>query len=177
MLQIKDKKFEILLPQTQIEAEIKKLSATLNYGYLDKKPLFLAVLNGSFMFAAELFKHLKIEAEISFMRVQSYSKTNSTGTLKQILGLVNDIENRDIVILEDIVDTGFTINEIVIFLNEKKPKSIKIATLLFKPKALKVPIKPDYFCFEIEPDFVVGYGLDYDELGRNLADVWVLSET
>lgn len=176
MLQIRDKTFEILLPQALIEKEINDLSIKLNNDYLEKKPLFLAILNGSFMFAAELFKHLKMDAEISFLRVQSYSKTNSTGTLKQILGLVDDIENRDIIILEDIVDTGLTINEIVNFLNDKKPKTLKIATLLFKPKALKVPIKPDYFCFEIDPDFVVGYGLDYDELGRNLADIWVLKK-
>lgn len=176
MLQIKDKQFEILLSQTSIEAKIESLSTTLGNDYLGKRPLFLAILNGSFLFAAELFKHLKIEAEISFLRVQSYSNTNSTGNVKQILGLINDIENRDIIVLEDIVDTGCTIKEIVDFLNEKRPKSIKIATLLFKPKALKVPITPDYFCFEIEPDFVVGYGLDYDELGRNLADIWVLKK-
>ncbi len=175
-MQIHDKTFEVLIEKDEITARIVSLSAKINLEYAGKKPLFIAVLNGSFMFAADLFKNLKLNAEISFIKVQSYQKTESQGIVNEVIGLTETIENREIIILEDIVDTGLTIKKVIQFLEDKKPKSIKIATLLFKPKALKVALKPDYYCFEIEPKFVVGFGLDYDGLGRNLQDIWVLKK-
>jgi hypoxanthine phosphoribosyltransferase len=176
MIQIHDKSFEILLPKAEIEAKIKELAAQLNNELKEMQPLFIGVLNGSFMFAAELFKNLTIPAEITFLRVKSYTDTKSDGKVTEVLGLMENIEGRNVVILEDIVDTGLTVNKLQIILKAQKPKSIAIATLLFKPKAIIKPIKVDYHCFEIEPNFVVGYGLDYDGLGRNLSDVWVLKE-
>ena len=176
MIQVKDKSFEILFIQQQIENRILELSDLLTQHYKGKNPLFIAVLNGSFMFAAELFKNCNIEAEITFIRVKSYANITSTGTVTEVIGLVENIENRDVILLEDIVDTGITISNILNQLAAYKPKSIKIASLLFKPKALLKPIEVDYVGFEIEPKFVIGYGLDYDGLGRNLGDIWVLKE-
>lgn len=177
MIQVHDKHFEILISQYEIEQKIKALGQELSQKYASKNPIFLGILNGSFMFAAELFKNVTIEAEICFLRVQSYTETASTGQVKQLLGLTESIENKDVVILEDIVDTGITMEQILMNLNAKNPRSIAIATLLFKPKALQKPITVDYFCFEIEPKFVIGYGLDYNGLGRNLADIYVLKES
>lgn len=176
IVNIHDKSFELLIEESKIIERVDQISAQIYLEYADKKPLFIGVLNGSFMFAAELFKSLEIEAEITFVRVKSYENTQSLGKVTEVLGLTENIENRDIIIVEDIVDTGLTIKEITSFLQEKLPKSIKIATLLFKPKALKVDILPDYFGFAIEPKFVVGYGLDYDGLGRNLRGIFVLKE-
>lgn len=176
MIQVYDKEFEILISQNEIEQKIKILAQDLSKKYVNKNPVFLGILNGSFMFAAELFKNLSIEAEICFLRVQSYAETASTGQVKEVLGLTESIENKDVVILEDIVDTGITMQEILITLKAKNPRSIAIATLLFKPKALQRPIIVDHFCFEIEPKFVIGYGLDYNGLGRNLPDIYILKE-
>lgn len=176
IVQIHDKSFELLIPENAIIEQIESISSKIYLEYGDKRPLFIGVLNGSFVFAAELFKNLEIEAEITFVRVKSYASTQSLGKVTEVLGLTENIENRDIIIVEDIVDTGLTIKEIIFFLQEKSPKSIKIATLLFKPKALKANISPDFIGFEIEPKFVVGYGLDYDGLGRNLRGIYVLKE-
>lgn len=176
MIKVHNKAFEILLQKAEIEAKIKDLAKLFDVEYKDKKPLFIGVLNGSFMFAAELFKNLSIDAEITFLRVKSYTDTKSNGKVTEILGLMENIEDRHVIILEDIVDTGLTVNKLQIMLKAQKPKSLAIATLLYKPKAIIKPIKVDHYCFEIEPKFVIGYGLDYDGLGRNLADVWVLKE-
>ncbi|MES2795749.1 MAG: hypoxanthine phosphoribosyltransferase [Bacteroidota bacterium] len=176
MIQIHDKSFQLLISESEIMERVVAISQKINSDYLNKKPLFIGVLNGSFMFAAELFKNLEIGAEITFLRVQSYQNMASQGKVVEVLGLTENIENREVIIVEDIVDTGLTINEIVSYLNSKNPNSIKIATLLFKPKALKTDVKADYVGFEIEPKFVVGYGLDYDGLGRNLRGIFVLYE-
>ncbi len=176
MIKIHDKTFKILIDQAKIETRISELANEISIDYKGKNPIFLAVLNGSFMFAAELFKNLKIEAEICFIKVQSYTKLKSNGTVKEVMGLTENIENREVIILEDIVDTGLTINQLLIILKTKKPKTIRISSLLFKPKSLKKNIEVDYIGFKIEPDFVVGFGLDYNGLGRNLADIYVLSE-
>lgn len=174
MIQLLDKSFEILITKKEIKARIKQLASQLNDDYSTKKPLFIGVLNGSFIFAAALFKKCNFEAEITFIKVKSYENTSSTGKVSEIFGINENIEGRDIILVEDIVDTGLTINQIIKTLTKQNPKSLKIATLLFKPKALKVPTNPDYVGFEIEPKFVIGYGLDYDGLGRNLGDIWVL---
>jgi hypoxanthine phosphoribosyltransferase len=176
MIQIHNKYFKTLISEAKIIDRIAVLAAEINLAYSYKKPLFIGILNGSFTFAAELFKNITLDAEITFMRVQSYQNMASQGKVTELLGLVENIENRDLIIIEDIVDTGLTINEILKYLSEKKPNSIKIATLLFKPKALKIDINPDYVGFEIEPKFVVGYGLDYEGLGRNLREIYVLKD-
>jgi hypoxanthine phosphoribosyltransferase len=176
MIQIHDKSFKKFILQNDIENRIYELSKQLELDYSGKKPLFIGVLNGSFMFAAELFKNITLSAEITFVRVKSYSNTTSNGNTIEILGLTENIENRDIVIIEDIVDTGLTISEIILNFASKKPNSMAIATLLFKPKALQKHVIVDYVGFEIDPKFVIGYGLDYDGLGRNLGDIYVLNE-
>ena len=176
MKQIRDKTFVPFIESATLQARIKALAQDINKDYAGKNPLLIGVLNGSFMFIADLFKSVSIECEITFIRVSSYQSTESSGTVKQILGLKEDIQHRDIIIVEDIVDTGMTMQEILGQLAASKPASIKIMTMLFKPTALKVPLKLDYVGFEIENKFVVGYGLDYDGLGRNLDAIWVLGE-
>ncbi len=176
MKQIKDKNFVPFIEAEALQSRIKALGQEINKDFAGKNPLLIGVLNGSFMFVGDLFKYIDIDCEISFIRVSSYQSTESTGKVKQILGLKEDIKNRDIIIIEDIVDTGMTMQEILGQMASNHPSSIKVMTLLFKPTALKVPLKLDYVGFEIENKFVVGYGLDYDGLGRNLDAIWVLEE-
>jgi hypoxanthine phosphoribosyltransferase len=174
MIQVKDKFFVPFIEKETLQARIEALAQQLNKDYAEKNPLFVGVLNGSFMFIADLFKYLTIPCEISFVRVSSYQSTNTTGEVKQILGLKENIENRHVIIVEDIVDTGLTMQEILGYFASKKPESLKVMTLLFKPSALKTDIKLGYVGFEIENRFVVGYGLDYDNAGRNLDAIYVL---
>lgn len=176
MKQVRDKSFVPFIESAILQERIKTLAQEINKDYAGKNPLLIGVLNGSFMFVADLFKSIDIECEITFIRVSSYQSTESTGKVKQILGLKEEIQNRDIIIVEDIVDTGMTMQEILGQLASQKPASIKIMTMLFKPEALKVPLKLDYVGFEIENKFVVGYGLDYDGFGRNLDAIYVLKE-
>jgi hypoxanthine phosphoribosyltransferase len=176
MKQVKDKYFIPFIDSTTLQERIKILAQKVNKDYKGKNPLLIGVLNGSFMFLADLFKFIDIECEITFIRVSSYKNTESTGKVKQILGLQEEIQSRDIIIVEDIVDTGITMQEILGQLASQKPASIKIMTMLFKPKSLKVPLKLDYIGFEIGNKFVVGYGLDYDGFGRNLDAIYVLKE-
>ena len=175
-IQIHDKHFEVFIEKNIIEERIIELASQINQDYANKRPLFLAILNGSFMFAAELMKSVNVACEITFVRVSSYQATQSSGRVHEILGLLEDIENRDVVILEDIVDTGLTMIEIKQQLLVQNPASLSIATLFQKPEALKQPIDIQYVGFEIDNKFVLGYGLDYDGLGRNLSDLYVLCE-
>ena len=133
-------------------------------------------MNGAFVFAADLLREITIESEITFMRMKSYSGTQSTGVVKIIHGLDEDIKDRTVIVVEDIIDTGFTMQRIINQLKEREPKQVKIATLLFKPKALKCDVHVDYAALEIPNDFIVGYGLDYDEQGRNLKDIYVIAD-
>ncbi len=176
MKQIKDKNFVPFIEPQALQARIKELGQQLNKDYNGKNPLLIGVLNGSFMFIGDLFKSIEIACEITFIRVSSYQSTESTGQIKQILGLKEDIKNRHVIIVEDIVDTGMTMQEVLGQLASQKPASIKIMTLLYKPEALKVPLKVDYTGFEIENKFVIGYGLDYDGMGRNLDAIYVVEE-
>jgi len=171
-IKIKDKEFELFISNEKINDAIKNIAGKINKDLDGKNPLFICVLNGSFMFAADLMKHVNIPCEITFVRVASYRGTTSTGTLKEIYGLEEEIEGRTVVVIEDIVDTGNTMSLVLDQLNCDEPKEIKVATLLFKPKALKTEVKLDYVALEIPNDFIVGYGLDYDGYGRNLTDIY-----
>lgn len=174
-IKIIDKEFQVLISANEIEQRVKSIAGKINCDYKGKKPLFLGVLNGAFLFMADLFKSISLECEISFIRVSSYAGTESSGTVKNVIGLNEKITGRDVIIVEDIVDTGDTAKYLFDELKKHNPSSVKLATFLFKPKALKQNIQPpDYTGFEIEPEFVVGYGLDYDGFGRNLNDIYVL---
>ena len=175
-IQIHDKHFEVFIEKSIIEKRIIELASKINQDYYGRCPIFLAILNGSFMFAAELMKSIEVSCEITFLRVSSYQATESTGRVHQILGLLENIENRDVIVVEDIVDTGLTMVEIKQQLLVQNPASLSIITLFQKPEALKQPIDIQYIGFEIENKFVLGYGLDYDGLGRNLSDLYVLVE-
>ncbi|MGZ3881221.1 MAG: hypoxanthine phosphoribosyltransferase [Flavisolibacter sp.] len=174
-IQLHDKSFEIYLPEAKIQEKIKEIAVQLNNDYKNKRPLFIAILNGSFMFAADLFKYLSIDAEICFIKLASYRGMKSSGHVITAIGLDVDLYDRDVVILEDIVDTGKTLNEFLPKLDHQQPKSLKIAALLHKPDATQFNLKIDYVGFSIPNKFVVGYGLDYDGLGRNFKDIYQLA--
>ena len=172
-IKIHDKYFEVYIPYEKIRSVVEKMADQMNSDLAHKKPLFICILNGSFMFAAELFKRIElIETEISFVKLASYHGDKTTGAVKQLIGLNENIEGRTVVILEDIVDTGITIEHILEQLRELNPKEVKIATLLLKPDALQRDVQLDYIGLEIPNDFIVGYGLDYDGYGRNLLDIY-----
>ncbi|MGZ5286365.1 MAG: hypoxanthine phosphoribosyltransferase [Flavisolibacter sp.] len=171
-----DKTFDTYISDNQIQEKIKLIAEQLNKDYEGKKPLFIAILNGSFMFAADLFKYITIEAEICFIKLASYKGMKSSGHVVTAIGLDQDIYGRDVVILEDIVDTGKTLHEFLPKLEHQQPRSLKIATLLHKPEATRFPLQIDYLGFTIPNKFVVGYGLDYDGLGRNLKEIFQLTE-
>lgn len=171
-----DKQFDIYLPEEKIQSRIREIAAELNRDYKDKRPLFIAILNGSFMFAADLFKYLTIEAEICFIKLASYKGVKSSGNVITAIGLDQDVYDREIVIVEDIVDTGKTLNEFLPKLQHQGPSSLKIAALLHKPEATQFKLDIEYLGFSIPNKFVVGYGLDYDGLGRNLKEIYQLTE-
>lgn len=166
--------FEPYITREQIDRRIKELGKQISADLGDSRPLFLCVLTGAFPFASDLFRQFDGDGEIAFIRLKSYEGTGSTGNVKQILGLTADIKDRTVVIIEDIVDTGNTMDRLVSDLKEKGPKDVKIATLLFKPEALQKPVKPDYVGFTIPKKFIIGFGLDIDGLARNLNDIYVL---
>lgn len=174
-VKILDKEFKLFIPYEKIRSEIEKMADQMNKDLTGKNPLFICILNGSFMFAAEIFKRIDlVESEISFVKLSSYDGDKTTGNVKQLIGLNEDIEGRTVVILEDIVDTGITIDNILNQLQSKNPKEILVATLLLKPDALKKEVQLDYVGLEIPNDFIVGYGLDYDGYGRNLIDIYTV---
>lgn len=172
-VKVHDKTFELYIPYEKIRAVVEKMADQMNTDFADKNPLFICILNGSFMFAAELFKRIElVETEISFVKLASYQGDKTTGEVKQLIGLNENIEGRTVVVLEDIVDTGITIENILEQLTKLKPKELKIATLLLKPDALQKNVQLDYIGLEIPNDFIVGYGLDYNGHGRNLLDIY-----
>ncbi|MBD1396770.1 hypoxanthine phosphoribosyltransferase [Pontibacter sp. JH31] len=167
-----DCQFSTYMYEEEIIARIHMLAEQLEQDYAGKNPLFLAVLNGSFMFTADLMKRINMPCEISFIRMSSYQDMQSTGNVREVLGLTENIEGRDVVVIEDIVDTGHTVNALLQQLNEKQPASIEIITLLMKPECLQHQLDVKYVAKSIPNDFVVGYGLDYNGLGRNLRDIY-----
>ena len=174
-IKVKDKQFVPFIPESTIVHKIQELGETLNEDYKGKTPLFIAVLNGAFMFASDLFKELSIEAEICFIKLASYKGTQSTGHVITAIGLDIDVTGRHVVVLEDIVDTGKTLHSFLPQLVNQQPASLKIATLLNKPEARTHPVQIDYSCITIPNKFVLGYGLDYDGLGRNIREIYQLS--
>lgn len=173
-IKIKDRKFAVSIPEEKILAEVERLATQLSRDLEGKNPLFLCVLNGSFMFAADLFRRITIPAEISFVKLASYEGTSSTGVIKEVIGLSENITGRTIVIVEDIVDTGCTMQKLLENLGTRAPESIHVCTLLLKPEKLKVELDVQYVALEIPNDFIVGYGLDYDGYGRNLKDIYTV---
>lgn len=176
VIQVLDKKFQPYIKSEQIREQIIKLAGQINKDYTDTRPLFIAILNGSFMFAADLFKELTIDAEICFIKLASYKGTRSTGNVITSIGLDEPLNNRHVIIVEDIVDTGKTLHEFLPQLLSQRPASLKIAALLHKPEALAFPLTIDYLGFSVPNKFLLGYGLDYDGLGRNLKEIYQLVE-
>lgn len=171
---VKDKQFILSISNSEIQKSIQKVADQINRDYEGKEIFFIGVLNGVFMYAADLLKKITVPCQISFTKVASYEGTQSTGTIKQLIGMPEGIEGRHVVILEDIVDTGFTMREILKQLKAHNPADVKIATLLFKPNSFKESYNVDYRAMEIPNAFIVGYGLDYDGYGRNLPDIYTV---
>lgn len=176
LMKVHDKYFEPYLSAEKIDAVIQQLAATINADYSDKRPLFIAILNGSFMFASDLLKYVSIPSEICFIKLASYKGTKSTGQVITAIGLDMDIHDRHVIIIEDIIDTGKTLSEFLPQLRHQQPASLKICALLHKPEATTHPIHPDMVGFSIPNRFVLGYGLDYDGLGRNLPELYQLAD-
>lgn len=174
VIKVHDKSFEIYLSEEIILQRIKEIAADINRDYAGRRPLFIAILNGSFMFASDLFKQLNIEAELCFIKLASYKGMKSSGNVVTSIGLEDDLFNKEVIIVEDIVDTGKTLHNFLPKLQHQQPKSLKIATLLHKSEATEFPLALDYVGFDIPNKFVVGYGLDYDGLGRNLKEIYQL---
>ena len=176
IIQLEDKKFKVNIPSEEILRQVSRVATEINSDYQGKKPLFIAVLNGAFMFASDLMKRMEIPCEISFVKLSSYQGTRSSQKVKEIIGLQQSIAGRDVIVVEDIVDTGITMDNLLIDLKKMKPNSIKIVSLLYKPDSFQKEFKVDYIGFEIPNDFIVGYGLDYNELGRNLSDLYIITD-
>ena len=176
MEQVLDKQFKSYLEKETIQIEVERIASELNTDYADKNPLFIAILNGSFMFASDIFKLIKVPAEICFIKLASYKGTQSTGQVITAIGLDRDLFERDVVIIEDIVDTGKTLTAFLPQLEHQQPRSLKICSLLHKKAATTYPVQIDYLGFEIPDLFVVGYGLDYNGFGRNLNKIMQLAE-
>lgn len=174
VIRVHDKSFETYLSEDTIQNRIGELATMINKDYAGKRPFFIAILNGSFMFASDLFKRLTVEADICFIKLASYKGLESSGKVVTTIGLDDDLYGKDVVIVEDIVDTGKTLHNFLPRLEHQQPQSLKIATLLHKPEATEYPLKLDYIGFDIPNKFVVGYGLDYDGLGRNFKEIYQL---
>ena len=175
-VKIKDKSFRVSIPESEILERVKAVAEKINKDMAGRNPLLLAVLNGSFVFAADLMRMLTIPCEISFVKLASYQGTTSTGKVKEVIGINEDLAGRTVIIVEDIVETGLTIKRMVESLGTRNPESIHICTLLLKPACLKVPLNIEYAAMEIPNDFILGYGLDYDQQGRNLRDIYTVME-
>ena len=173
---IKDKTFETSMSEAEIKNRVKELAQQMSRDREGKNPLLLAVLNGAFIFAADLMREMTIPCEISFVKLASYQGTTSTGTIHEVIGINENLSGRTVVIVEDIVESGLTIKRMMEQLGTRNPASVQVCTLFFKPERLKEDLKLDYVAFEIPNDFILGYGLDYDQQGRGLKDLYTLVE-
>ncbi len=173
-IKVLDKKFRVSIPAADIQKRVKELAEEINTDLKEQDVVFIVILNGAFMFASDLYKHTTLESKISFLKLASYEGTISTGKVKQLIGLNESLDGKTVVILEDIVDTGHTLDSIQKQLSGFEPKEIKIASLLFKPDAFRYSYKIDYVGFKIPNDFILGYGLDYDGYGRNLDSIYTI---
>lgn len=176
IIKVQDKQFVPFLDHSELVAKIKEMALKMDADLKDKDPIFLGILNGSFMFAAELFNHLTIDCSISFLKLASYQGTSTTGKVKRLIGVNEDLKDRTVVILEDIIDTGVTIDHIIKQLSGYEPAKIIIATLLYKSEIYNNKYPIDYYCFDIPQKFIVGYGLDYNGYGRNLPNIYQVVE-
>lgn len=175
-VKIKDKTFVTSITEREIKSRVKAVAEQINKDMAGKNPLLLAVLNGSFIFAADLMRDITIPCEISFVKLASYQGTTSTGKIKEVIGINEDLTGRTIIIVEDIVESGLTMKRMIESLGTRNPESVHICTLLLKPDRLKVELDIDYVAFRIPNDFILGYGLDYDQQGRQLKDIYTLKE-
>lgn len=175
-VKVLDKEFEIYLTEEQILTEVKRVANEINSDMKDEDPIFMGILNGSFMFASDLYKNITLDSQITFLKLASYQGTSSTGKIKRLIGINEDIKDKTVIVIEDIVDTGNTLDSILKQLRGYEPKEIKLVTLLFKPDAYTKDFPIDYKCFDIPNDFILGYGLDYDGYGRNLRNIYKIIE-
>ncbi len=171
-MKIRDKTFKVLISEEELQDRIKILAGEINEDYKDMNPLFVGILNGAFMFVADIMKRISLQSEISFIKLASYTKMTSSGSVKELIGLNDNIFNKHVIILEDIIDSGSTISSVTEEFKSRGASSVAVATLLLKPEALKVALDVKYIGFEIKDEFVVGYGLDYDGLGRNSSAIY-----
>lgn len=175
-IKVLDKEFVLSIPAEKIAQEVARLGAEISRDFEGQEPIFLAVLNGSFMFAADLLRQITIQCQISFVKMASYEGLKSTGTVREMIGFNEDITGRPVIIIEDIIDSGLTIAHMVEMLQEKHPSSISLCSFFVKPENLKVNLDIKYPAMEIPNDFILGYGLDYDGYGRNLKDIYTLKQ-
>lgn len=175
-IRIHDKEFVPSIPAEDILVQVRRVAKEINRDYEGQEPLFLVVLNGSFIFAADLMREITLAADVSFVKLASYQGTSSSGTVREVIGLNTDITGRPIIIVEDIVESGLTMAHMIATLKKQNPKSVDICTLLLKPEKLEVKLDIKYVAMEIPNDFIVGYGLDYNEHGRNLKDIYTIKE-
>lgn len=175
-IQLLDRKFKTMIPAEEIDKAVQRVADQLNVQYAGKTPIFLGVLSGSFLFLSDLVRKTTFDCRLAFVKISSYEGIESTGTIKQQLGIDFDIEGKDIIIVEDIVETGHSMNYLLDYLNARKPASVSICTLFFKPEKFLYEYKIDYIAMPIGNEFIVGYGLDYNQIGRNLKDIYVLDE-
>ncbi len=176
LVTVKDKQFALSLSEERIRQRVAETAAQISEELSGKNPIFLAVLNGSFVFAADIMRGITTPCEVNFVRFSSYDGMNSTGTVKELLGLNQSLKGRTVVVVEDIIDSGLTMQELLVYLQKFEPAELKVASLLVKPGNLQVKLNVDYTCFEIPNDFIVGYGLDYDGYGRNLPAIYTVVE-
>ncbi|HLW39551.1 MAG TPA: hypoxanthine phosphoribosyltransferase [Brumimicrobium sp.] len=175
-MQVKDKTFKLYISEKEIKEAIHKVAQQINVDYKGKKVTFLGVLNGAFMFASDLLKEVDLTCEVSFVKLSSYKGTASTGKVHELVGLTTDIKDKHVIILEDIVDSGLTLDKLYSMISLHSTKSVEVATMLYKPEAFKGKIPPKYIGIEIENKFIVGYGLDYQEEGRNTKAIYQIIE-
>ena len=173
-IKIKDKEFVPMISEAEIKERVKAVAQQISKDMEGKNPLLLAVLNGSFVFAADLMREITIPCEISFVKLASYQGTTSTGKVKEVIGINEDLTGRTVIIVEDIVESGLTMKQMIESIGTRNPESVHICTLLLKPDCLKTDLNIEYTAFKIPNDFIVGYGLDYDQQGRSLKDIYVI---